>query len=469
MNRHEFKLFCKIIRAQLLSYRNYWRYQLDRITRIEIVLFGLAAIIFLFERINVKLYYLLRNPDAHPLENFINGLWLFFFLVLFGFSFERAKRNIISDANLLLLQSPLKSAIVRYVTVIRIALPTLPVFLIFVGALVFITWKTRAAELIHWHDFGLSILILVVAIASGLAIGGKGHFRGRLLSKPIHFAMAAVIIVVNVFLWIGLLNRLNQFAVYSSVFLAIGLSHVLFHSQLQTALTHYPESLWRVYGKAKRATSPWLLDFLLFFVPRPVKPLVRKDYLYAYRNYKSFFVSTLLIWGGTAIGIILIPEAERAAGWSLFVTVAASYVLANMAFRFNDEKAESVKIIKMHALRPPLFWRAKFFNLIAVMGVFEIFVAVILFFRFDDATGFTLQYLLVSSLVCFTISVVQTNFALYSYSYARYAPLWFNIYIIVAVLFFTVFLFPPLTIAFTVLGFAFVVKVLKRMAIMEVY
>jgi hypothetical protein len=81
---------------------------------------------------------------------------------------------------------------------------------------------------------------------------------------------------------------------------------------------------------------------------------------------------------------------------------------------------------------------------------------------------FLIKSFLPSTGIAFTFAFVQNNFALYSYPYSRYSILWYNLYIILAVTFFTVFLFPPLAVAFLIFGFLAIFRVLRRYEMIEV-
>ena len=70
--------------------------------------------------------------------------------------------------------------------------------------------------------------------------------------------------------------------------------------------------------------------------------------------------------------------------------------------------------------------------------------------------------------IAFTLLFVQNNFALASYPYSRLSVLWYNLYLVLAVTFFTIFLFPPLALAFLILGFVGIFRVLRRYEMIEV-
>ena len=169
------------------------------------------------------------------------------------------------------------------------------------------------------------------------------------------------------------------------------------------------------------------------------------------------------------IGLSLIVDTKKAAGWLVFIMSASSYLIANLSFKFNEEQVELMRCIKSLSITPKVYWWSKFYT--SYLPVLWILFSSSIFFvaKFGMASQYLYQSVVLSIWISFSLTYFQTNFSLYSYPYGQYAPLWFNMYILLAALFFTTLLFPPLTIAFIIFGYLAIFRVLERIKYMEVF
>ncbi len=229
-----------------------------------------------------------------------------------------------------------------------------------------------------------------------------------------------------------------------------------------------PEHLLSLPEKPRYKSVGKLLGFYLIFTPGRIKAIVKKDCLYILRNYKIFVFYILLSLIVLTVGILKLTVIHEGIQWFLSIIIATAYLVANASFKLNENNVENLFVIKNQPISARRFWLAKFWNGFLPVLWLIVFGLLIIIFKF----GFNFQLIIPSTLavlfIAFTLLFLQTNFALYSYPYTSYAILWFNLYIIIAITFFTIFLFPPLTAGFLLFGYAAIFRVFKRFKTVDI-
>ncbi len=197
-------------------------------------------------------------------------------------------------------------------------------------------------------------------------------------------------------------------------------------------------------------------------VPASLRALVHKDLRFALRCYRGYPVLIGLFLVVLVVALLRAGNGRDALQWQLSLSIALVYLLANSAFRFNAQDAENWALLKSLPVKARDFWWSKFYVVFLPLVWFIGLGHLLILVRYQTPSDMFALNMLASLAISFTLAFLQTNFSLYTFPFARYASLWYNLYIWTAVLFFTILLFPPLAIAFLFYGFYAIRRVLKR-------
>jgi hypothetical protein len=465
--------FFLLASAKTRAITNYLSRRLDFITKLEVALFVSFLGLYLFNQINLSLNLLIKS--GHQVEAW-SSFWqitksIFALFFVGGFAYERRQRGNPQVAVLFVLPISINSLVLAILTNIIVPLLLFLPFII-TGTILF-----SAKLSIPWFNVILILLVQILSIAAFTLLGAGGAMvlneRGlganRNARRFFFIILASISFEGLIGPWqvIGATAHTLLGLLFACVILVLSL--LLVRGSISARITHNPESLWHsAANRSSRRGYKLLLKWYLKPMPQSLAPLVGKDTLFAIRSYKSF----VMLFGFFAVAIsllILLAKNPRdAAQWLLSLCIAASYFLANAAFKFNEEGIELMQLIRANPVSARRFWWAKFWvgflpNLWLISMGHLLFLS-----RHFAAWRTILPGLTLILFIAFTLIFVQNNFSLYSYPYSRYAPLWYNLYVIVAAGFFTVLLFPPLSLAFLLFGFYAIFRVQRRFDSMEV-
>ena len=470
MHKNDIQILWLFIKARLLYVKNYFFIKLDRITRIEVALFiALMGIVFL-HRINLKLYWVLKGGTVEEAWSFFIQVLSFLYLITFISVFSYTKRILSKPENSVLLSLPITAKQFTYCQVCKVLLPFLSAFFITIGA-VFIFSLKADLQLFEAAQLLIKIVLLVLsAQLSGIATAII-LFESSKIKHRLYRLLLLVLLVISNFLFILHFDSMVRFSILwfiTFILTNLFLAHLLTHWSMRVQLRFSPQVFIKSGKKSSIKTLNKFIVWYIFPSPKALRPIIKKDTLFASRYYKSFLFTMLFIIIASLIGLSVIKGDINAAGWLVFVNVLGTYWLTNLSFKFNEESVENFAIIKTLNLSAKQYWWAKFFTAFLPAFWTMTFSYLLYLVIFGFPMILAAQSFFISLWLCFTLAFFQTNFSLYSYPYARYAPMWYNMYIVLAVLFFTILLFPPLTIAFLLLGYLAIFRVLKRINNMEV-
>ena len=117
--------FGTIFRAKKRRIKNYLSRRLDTITRIELLIFLVVAIAFYLDRVNLKLYWVLRTGGEAKAWNFFIGFSKIIYAVVLLAGLSQAHRKLKSPQWQLLLFQPLSIGSFVKVTVFDLFIPVL--------------------------------------------------------------------------------------------------------------------------------------------------------------------------------------------------------------------------------------------------------------------------------------------------------------------------------------------------------
>jgi len=469
----ELTAFSPILTAQYRSVKNYLAHRLDRITKVELAVFLGVLSYDLFSRFIAHLDRLIGSEKLAEVWQLYIGLSKGIIILLFvsGFAFARRKLGDIRFS--LLLIQPLPDATLAAAKLLAFLIPfvlLLPFWLI-VPSIVLVKLS------VQWDIVVLQMLFQVAAylasallgIAGALAAGERRRHPGTvscILSAACLTALCALALIPP---WPQNPSLSVSLAFFTMAALYLALCYAAVRESLVKRILFSPDALWQsLPHKRRRKGYPFLLSAYLYPVPGKLAPLVRKDVLFVARSYKTFLIVFLAFLFVTLGAILRSGDSRNAAQWLISLSIAASYFLANAAFKFNDEGIERLQVIKSHPVSAGRHWWSKFWvGFLPCLWLILVGHFVLALRHFPGWLGM-LQSLALSLFVAVTLVFIENNFALYSYPYARYAPLWYNLYIITAVVFFTVLLFPPLAIVFLLFGYYAIFRVQRRMDAIEV-
>jgi len=457
-----------ILTFKYRALKNYVAKHLDYITRIEILLFFGFLVFYVIKLVNDRFTSTINNNGVDKAWFlFIDIQKIFFILLLLG-SFTYAKRYIKNIKNEILLSQPVSFKIFTYSRIIEMLTPFIllsPVWVIlFVLFTLHIKLSLAGFLLLTWLQIGAYFFPIFVGMNLLISFLGKRKNLPRI-------GISIVLLFIFVF-FISVLDKIKfpVFQFYSG-FLLILLS---VFSLLQVFLilndiaAYYPENLIPVSGKFRFGLSKKITNIYSIITPLSIKAIVHKDFIYILRNYRIFILFFSLFFILILTGILKSSNVKEGIQWFLSINIAAAYFLANVSFKFNENNVDNLFEIKSLPISAQRYWLAKFWNGFLPVIWLIILGLMIIILKF----GFNYQIILPSTLailfIAFTLIFIQTNFALYSYPFTRYAIVWYNLYIVIALTFFTIFLFPPLTVGFLIFGYAAIFRVFKRFNSVEI-
>ncbi|NIA31016.1 MAG: hypothetical protein GWP06_14020 [Actinobacteria bacterium] len=461
--------FGTIFRAKKRRIKNYLSRRLDTITRIELLIFLVVAIAFYLDRVNLKLYWVLRTGGEAKAWNFFIGFSKIIYAVVLLAGLSQAHRKLKSPQWQLLLFQPLSIGSFVKVTVFDLFIPVLLFYPLWLASLFIFVIKLHVSFQFALYWIFIHSLVFFLSASGGIA--GAIIFRETRCcpQRKIRIAGTIVTFVVIVFLIFRLDGLVFHYWFFLFVNVALsGLAVFLLSVSLAKQYVYFPEHFGSHPKKSRHYFDRWFLQVYLLVVPRSQQSIVRKDSLFALRRYKSFWIIFLFMIVMTTGGMLTISGIKNASSWLLFSNIFAAFLIANASFKFNLENIEFLQIIKMHPVRARHYWWGKFWVGFTPLLWLIIYGTILLVLRQGMDIAIIAGSFSLSLFFAFTLIFIQNNFSLYSYPYSRYAPLWYNLYIALAVAFFTVFLFPPLTIAFLFFGYYAIFRVLRRIKNLEI-
>ncbi|MBN2411031.1 hypothetical protein JXQ31_05010 [candidate division KSB1 bacterium] len=278
-----------------------------------------------------------------------------------------------------------------------------------------------------------------------------------------------IILVIMVIINTGKIrHQVFQLLFGAGLPLLIVFFYILAARILAAKFLRQPEYLLLKPQRSQLKSMGKLLDFYLIFTPNKIKAIVKKDCIYILRIYKIFVFYIILSLIVLIGGISKLSVINEGIQWFSSIVIAFAYLIANASFKFNEKYVENLMVIKQLPIPAQRFWLAKFWNGFCPVLWLIILGLTIIFFKFGFEWKIILPSTVVVLFIAFTLIYFQTNFALYSYPFSWYAIAWYNLYIIIAAIFFTALLFPPLTIGFLIFGYAAVFRVFKRFKTVDV-
>jgi hypothetical protein len=460
------------LKTQWRSCHHFLTRYLDRITRLEIILFisamtGIVLLSFHDECVNI-----VQQKGIPALQNSYAGYYTTLLLVVYLTSFLFARRKIKDEQITLLLPLPLPPESIAISRLFDLLFPNLFFIPLWMGFYILFIRLNDVSFLTAFISFFSQLFFMIASILLGTGTvivfnEKKGAWR---------WFRRSMAVTANVILVLLLLSMFRNGYSLLTDFISLGLSGLFIFSSiclisywsLVFQMRNDPENLYLLSGHRVRNSDWFLMDIFLCWVPGRLKGQVRKDLVFASRNYASYFLLfclSLVVLGFQMVRTAILDDALQ---WLIFLSIIASYLFSNMGFKFSQEEAEDLRILRSLPVSAKRYWWAKFW--ISFLPVLWLIFAGHLFLLIMHPGDFhsLLKSLLPSAGIAFTLIYVQNNFALYSYPYSRYSVLWFNLYIILAVTFFTIFLFPPLAVAFLIFGYLAIFRVQHRFEMVEV-
>ena len=460
--------FLIFVKYRLKALKNYVKKQLDLITGIEILLFCGFLVFYIFKIVNDNFTGTFNNYGINKTWALYILIIKIFFVFLFFSGLSNTGKYIKNIKNEILLSLPVPFRLFSFSRIIEIFAPVILSFLLllilFIIFICQINLPFTEILLLLWLQTGAFIFSFITGMNLFLALTTFKKSLTR-FGKSLIFLFIFGIIVFR-------LEKIQipLFQLYFGLLLTLllVLSFIQVGLVLKDMAVNAPESLIPVSGKTRFALSKKLANIYSVFTPASCKAIVQKDFIFLLRNYRSFILLFFLLIIILATGILKSPDVKEAVQWFLSINIAAAYLFANLSFKFNENTVENLMVIKNLPIPAHRFWLAKFWNGYSPVLWLIVLGLTFIFFKFGFAWNIILPSTAVVLFIAFTLICFQTNFALYSYPFSRYAIAWYNLYIIIAVLFFTALLFPPLTIGFLIFGYAAVFRVFKRFKTVEV-
>ncbi len=461
--------FTTIFRAKTRCIKNYFSRRLDTITKIELLIFLIGIIVFCLDRVNLKLSWVLRAGDeAKAWHFFIENSKIVYAIVLFA-SLGQAHRKLTNSKWQLLLFQPLSVRSFVKVVIFTLFSSVIIFYPLWFGSLFIFVIKLHLGFPLSLYWIFIHSLLFCISALVGIGIAVIFREKRGCPQKKIRVTSAIGLFTATVFV----IFKLDSLVFHYWIFLFANIALLCFtffllSSSLAQQFNYSPERFNFHPKKSLYNFGRWFLNAYLIVVPRSVWPIVRKDSLFALRRYKSFWMIFLFMIVMTTGGVVTISGAKNASSWLLFSNIFAAYLIANASFKFNLENVELLRIIKTHPIKASQYWWSKFWlGFTPLLWIF-IYGTILFILVHGMDIGNIVSSFSLSLFFAFTLVYMQNNFSLYSYPYSRYAPLWYNLYIALAVAFFTVFLFPPLTIGFLFFGYYAIFRVLRRIDNLEI-
>jgi len=446
--------------------KNYVLKRLDLATRIEIVLFFSFLLFYCLFAWNREFSWTLKIKGQVEVWQKFVLFCRFFILSLSVTAFTMAGKRLRTSANDILLALPVPGKILARERLLDLVLPLalfyplwLALYILFAryAALTPGSFVLLAFALTGWYCF---------AVFTGLLLFIVLRFPHKLTDLFIVVVMAAVFLFTIILT--GHIQTITWQWLYALALPALTIIAVYTGLRILTVtVAKCPERLALQQAKAKLLTGKLLMQIFTLPTPRRLAALVDKDCTFTFCNYKSFIMIFCALLVVLVMGIAKSTQAHDGIQWFISITIAAAWALANSAFRFVEQRAENLAIIRSLPVRPVIYWWAKFW--LAFLPVLWLVIAGLIVFicKYGFAEAAFYASIAASLFIAFTLIFVQTNFALYSYPYPRYAVFWYNLYLILAVAFFTVLLSPLITIGFLLFGYGAIFPVLKRIKNVE--
>ena len=450
-----------ILRYHLCAVRNYLKFRLDKVTIIELVLFCGGLGFYLLRSFLINMRILAGSGQE--------ALWTGFFqaqniglLLLLSPAIFWVRTQLRDRKTEVLLSLPIPTENIAKSIVNKLALAWLLLLPIWVGIYFCMVPFVQASgpDLLSLLFYHLSMFFLPLFLMTHFFIAWYDIKSKRNLLRPL---MSIIIIAFSVLLSLSAvtawkLGRLPLLAV-----LSLGTLLALYSLVIPGLVALYRNGVVvSETGFTLQKRPAVFHGIYLLLVPPSVKPLVAKDTCYFSRRYITYpliFWSFILVM---SVGIWRAADASEGLQWFLFLCITAGYVFGNYMFKFCSPQCESWAQIRALPVKATTWWHAKFWNGFTPVLWIAIAGSVVLWVRHVPPAGSYFLGLLVVLAISATLIYLATNFSLHAYPYSRYAGVWYNLYIITAILFFTILLFPPLAIGFLLFGYLSIFLVLKR-------
>lgn len=447
--------------------KNYTQKRLDLVTRIEIILFSGFLLFYCFFTWNREFSWTLNVKGQVEVWHKFLMFSQIFILSLLMTGYTLTNKWLRTGKNEILLALPVSRSVFARERLLDLCLPP---------ALFYPVWFMLYFLFARYTEMTSGNFVLLAVACSGWYF--FAFFSGFLLYLAITFPhqtaaffiaiiMAALLILSVIFA--GQLQTFHFQWLYAismpAMTIAAGFTMLRI---LKILAKKYPERLAPKQAKARFQTGNVLFKVYSFLTPPRLKTLVVKDCTYMFRNYKSFLMIFLVLLIVLVAGIGKSTIAGDGIQWYISIIIAAAWVLANASFRFVEQRSENLSIIRSLPVKAGVYWWSKFWLSFLPILWMVIAGAIVYIIRFGLADPTLYQIMAAALFIAFTLIFVQTNFALFSYPYPRYAVIWYNLYLILAVAFFTVLLSPLITIGFLLFGYAAILLVLKRVNHVEI-
>ncbi len=453
-----------VLKFHIRAIRNYIRTRLDWITIIEILLFGGFLVYYVLDSLHAQFANVLLKKGVGAAWNAFYRNQAIALLIFLPSGMAFARKQLASPGHQVLLTMPMTmyracSTIVDQILFSWALL--LPIWIGFLFSFIFQV-HTETVEFITIIIYHTLVFFSPVLLGMFFWTAWKStrlkHGLLRWFNTLVLISVLTAIVLLSAYN-----HKMHHWIVHTLITLVLlVLSRSLIIHQLVNLYTVIPDKLisqkWNIY----QPFMFWVRVYM-FFTPKGIRPFVRKDTLYILRRYKVYALLIPAFIIAIVAGIFHVKTFDEAMQWMLSISIASGYVFANMAFRFSDQGCELLSVVRSQPVSMKRYWFAKFWDallpVIWITGVGSIALFLI--------PGFNLviylRILLAAAFINVTLVFVQTNFALYSYPYTRYASMWYNLYLVMGVLFFTILLFPPLSIAFWLFGYLAIFRVLKQL------
>jgi hypothetical protein len=468
------KAFLKIyFQSRLKACYNYLVRYLDWITRIEVVIFVVLLFGYIFLSLNQQAHRIVEKNGLLAWQQAFADYFTTFLVIVLIAGFITARREIRNEHISLLIPQSLSLhsiALARIADLLGYLFIVLPLWIGFF--LVFIHQQHQAWFIYLFAFFAFTLCIAaasLIAIACAAILNEKKDIPLRFLRTCCMAVVAGLYLLFVLALYKNGVSNLYNYGpiiLINCFFCLSGTSLYLW--SLTSQILYSPENLYLLPQHGRTLLHAWLLPIFLLWVPKRIKALVSKDLIFASRYYKTHYVMFALFVIVVVMQILKSAHINDAIQWLISLSILASYLYANFGFKFSQEEVEDLRLPRFLPVSSCQYWWAKFWiNFLPVLWIILIGHTTVLMFFSCDITSFIKSFF-PSLGIAFTLLFIQNNFALYSYPYSRYSVLWYNLYIILAVTFFTIFLFPPLAVVFLVVGYVGIFRVLRRYEVIEV-
>ena len=463
------KYLSYIYAFKIRQIRNYLFRRIDRVTRIEMLLFLIFLAVFFIDSLSVKITRLAARGGLQQSEYFYFAFSNVCLVATFITAFIACRQHMRQEKTLFLLSQPVPFRIISIVKVLKsISTSILFLFLLLIMNTLFAVRLSFG----YLVAVGLVLQLLNYAAAAILAIGSALVInRGIVKSKTdqiLFITLSAITFYLFLFQWKALSwQHIFLRILISAVVAGLALFRILHLLDRNLARDPFAFIRQKKQRIRLRTDSPLWRIFLLP-VPKKLHAFLIKDFLCVLRRNKGYIIVYVLGIAAITAAALATPDEIGAIQWVFSIILLTGYVVANNAFYFHHDDVELMAVIKMQPVLARDYWWGKFWVSFLPIAWFTVLGHILVLVKSVSHTGYWAGSLLLSFLINFTLFFIQTNFSLYSYPYARYAALWYNLYLFTAITFFTVFLFPPLTIAFLIFGFLAIIKVQRRIQELEI-